>query len=215
MKKQTALKSVTIGTPHNGDFTAEYINSLFGMAFSTNAQIRLHLFESCLVHQARNKIADACRTDYLLFIDTDMAFPTSGLNRLMELDKDIVGGLYYSRKAPHMPHAYKLEDGVYKSISEIPTEPFACDAVATGFMLIKKEVFDEFEKAINEKRCRLPFDFESTETGELGEDIAFCKRAKELGFEIWCDPTFPIGHVAKDVITNNHFEAYREVEKQK
>ena len=29
----------------------------------------------------------------------------------------------------------------------------------------------------------------------LGEDLAFCKRADELGFEIWCEPFVRVGHI--------------------
>jgi hypothetical protein len=28
----------------------------------------------------------------------------------------------------------------------------------------------------------------------LGEDYAFCKRARDAGFEIWCDPAFDVIH---------------------
>ena len=35
---------------------------------------------------------------------------------------------------------------------------------------------------------------------KLGEDLAFCQRARASGSQIWCDPTVRIGHVAKIVI---------------
>lgn len=204
--------SVTIGTPHNRDLTPEYVNSLLGMvmktAFSTPVQVRLHLHEGCYVHQGRNKIADKCHTDYLLFIDSDMAFPVDGLMKLIDLDKDICGGMYFSRKAPNLPLVYHLKEGNYAAIEEIPDKPFSCDAIATGFMLIKKEVLDGFDSYVK-KNKQLPFDFMKQTDGELGEDLAFCKRAKELGFEIWCDPTIEIGHVATEVVTRNNYEAYK------
>lgn len=207
---------MTIGTPHNGDFTAEYINSLMGMSFyaytTKGISIRLHLAETCLVHQGRNNIASKCYDDYLLFIDTDMAFPVDALNKLIEADKDIIGGLYYSRKAPNLPHVFKQDEkGKYTVYEDCPQDKvFECDSIATGFMLIRKNVLEAFDKAISEKKFRLPFDFMTTEqNGELGEDMAFCNRAKQLDFKIWCDPTIPLGHVGKDVITRNNYEAYK------
>jgi WXG100 family type VII secretion target len=29
-----------------------------------------------------------------------------------------------------------------------------------------------------------------------GEDTAFCRRATQCGYEIWCEPTARIGHIA-------------------
>jgi len=216
-KKKQASKqiSVTIGTPHNGDFTAEYINSLLGMAFhafvSKGVQIKLHLHEGCYVHQGRNNIASKCFSDYLLFVDSDMAFPVDGLNKLIEADKDIIGGLYYSRKAPNLPHVFNYDEaGKLNIFEDCPQdEIFECDAIATGFMLIKKSVLDAFDEHLKKEPSDLPFNFKHVNGVELGEDMAFCYRAKQLGFKIFCDPTIALGHVAKDVITRNNYLAWK------
>ena len=34
----------------------------------------------------------------------------------------------------------------------------------------------------------------------VGEDLAFCLRARELGYKIWCDPTISLGHVGQLII---------------
>ena len=31
---------------------------------------------------------------------------------------------------------------------------------------------------------------------KYGEDLAFCWRVKEIGKEMWCDPTARVGHIA-------------------
>jgi len=207
------MSNITIGIPHNGDFTPEFIISLFNLLFSTEASCKLNLFESCLVHQARNKILLDCKDDYLLFIDTDLAFPADSLTKLLAQDKDIIGGLYYSRKAPHLPLAFKLKDGKYHNIMEIPDEPFQCDSVATGFMLIKKKVIEKFREQLKLK-MENPFDFIRRDKDfELGEDMSFCKRAKDLGFEIWCDPTIKLLHCSKTYACKELFESYVEAGK--
>ena len=33
-------------------------------------------------------------------------------------------------------------------------------------------------------------------TDKYGEDLAFCDRVKQLGREIWCDPSVRPGHIA-------------------
>jgi GT2 family glycosyltransferase len=40
---------------------------------------------------------------------------------------------------------------------------------------------------------------------DLGEDLAFCKRANKAGFQIWCDTNLICGHYANDVITEKHY----------
>ena len=32
---------------------------------------------------------------------------------------------------------------------------------------------------------------------KYGEDIAFCDRVKQIGGEIWCEPTVRPGHIAQ------------------
>jgi hypothetical protein len=44
---------------------------------------------------------------------------------------------------------------------------------------------------------------------ELGEDLAFCKRAGDLGFEIWAEPTVKLGHVGHLVVYPEQQEIYQ------
>ena len=37
--------------------------------------------------------------------------------------------------------------------------------------------------------------FESGDVQDMcGEDVSFCLDAKEMGYEIWCDPKIRVGH---------------------
>jgi hypothetical protein len=45
---------------------------------------------------------------------------------------------------------------------------------------------------------------------ELGEDLAFCKRAKDLGYEIWAEPMVKLGHVGHLVIYPDYEERFRD-----
>ena len=44
-------------------------------------------------------------------------------------------------------------------------------------------------------------------TMDLGEDLAFCKRAADLGYEIWAEPTVKLGHIGHITV----YPEYREV----
>jgi precorrin-6B methylase 2 len=74
-------------------------------------------------------------------------------------------------------------------------------------MLIKKKVLDAFSPEVI-KKIGFPFNMRQREDGyEDGEDLSFCRRAKFIGFEVWCDPTFILGHVGHNVFDKRHYNA--------
>jgi hypothetical protein len=44
---------------------------------------------------------------------------------------------------------------------------------------------------------------------ELGEDLAFCKRATDMGYEIWAEPSVKLGHIGHITIYPEYEELYR------
>lgn len=46
-------------------------------------------------------------------------------------------------------------------------------------------------------------------TRELGEDLAFCKRATELGYSIYAEPTVRLGHIGHLAIYPEYREMYK------
>ena len=45
---------------------------------------------------------------------------------------------------------------------------------------------------------------------ELGEDLAFCKRATGLNHEIWAEPTVRLGHIGHVTIYPEYRELYEK-----
>ncbi len=139
----------------------------------------------CAVRAIRNK------SDFLLFIDDDMIFPANTCERLVSLDKDIVGPPYRGRTI-NSKRIVTLLNGNKVNLDEPHgkefDEPFEVQAKGTGVMLVKTEVF---------KMDRPWFDFEFSDLGActMGEDYFFCRKAREKGFKIWCDPTLSIKHI--------------------
>ena len=56
-----------------------------------------------------------------------------------------------------------------------------------GAVLMETRVMRDVMMA-NTGKCFLP-------EALLGEDLAFCRRARNLGYEIWCEPTARVGHI--------------------
>jgi hypothetical protein len=73
--------------------------------------------------------------------------------------------------------------------TDYPNGFLTCEGVATGFLLIKTDVF---------KKLKHPYFFwESGKDGEVtvGEDFWFCKKAKKAGYELWVDLLVEVKHI--------------------
>lgn len=134
---------------------------------------------------------------HMLFLDHDMLLnPTfnSLTNRmedpitsLVKRDKDIIGAPYNFRSLPLKSTASPLTD----LVSSDATQPYKCNVVATGFLLIKMSVFDKIEKPY--------FNFGRDANAELvyGEDTFFCQQAIKAGIDVWADPKVQIKHLGE------------------
>ena len=136
---------------------------------------------------------------HVCFVDTDMTFPADTINRLLELQKPVVGVASRKKK---LPRQYTIEVDDLRGAwpigdDELPAEPFSRIngypiLVGTGLMLI------DLEKVKPVSKPWFKFDTfwnEGEEPGYTGEDIYFCRKVWKAGLEVWCDPTIKIGHI--------------------
>ena len=167
-------------------------------------------FNACsLIYDSRNKLAAKAMKDefdYVLWLDSDMVFSPDILEKLVADDKDIVSGLYFRRSHPYSPVIYKdseLKDGrlVWSDYTDYPKEElFKVAGAGFGCVLMKTDViFDMAGK----------FGDWFTPLYSSGEDLAFCYRARELGYEIWCDSRIKCGHMSHQMITEDFYEALK------
>lgn len=170
------------------------------------------VMDTCYIDQGRNicfKFAQEKKADYFLFVDSDIHLKTNAettINKMINLGKDVVTGIYYTRLWPHMPTVYTLkENQKLQPIANIPAEPFKVEICGGGFMLISKKVLQAFSEDVVLKEGQ-PFDFISKDGEPFREDVSFCIRLKKLGFEIWADPTIEIEHLTKVPITSKDWD---------
>lgn len=174
--------------------------------------VSVHIGSICgcsVVSRARNLLVrdflDSDATD-LLFIDSDINFDPADIYRLMAWGSDPVRGIVAG-----VPRT-RSTDKVYIMDLDEQDGHVTMDAmglvrakrVATAFMLIQRPVLEELigrnpDWAYYDKRTdrtvHAVFDFKLTEEGYMGEDFLFCDRARELGYEVWVDPTVKLGHM--------------------
>jgi hypothetical protein len=163
-----------------------------------------------VVSRARNLLTkdflESKCTD-LIFIDSDINFEPEDVFRLMawttDPKKGIVAGVPRIRGEERV-YITALE---YDDNQELTMNSMGLVRgmrLATAFMMVRRDVFETLVEAhpewtyYDKKSDRmLPaiFDFKLTEEGYMGEDFLFCDRAREVGFEVWIDPTIKLGHM--------------------
>ncbi len=172
-----------------------------------------------VVSRARNLLAQdmlESDCDYLLFVDSDINFEPEHIFRLMAWAQDpkkgIVAGVPRTRSETKTYIANLEYDG-NGDLTMNGMGLVRAERVATAFMLVRREVFTTMVEAhpewkyYDKKTDRtIPclFDFQLTEEGYIGEDYLFCDRARELGFEVWVDPTITLGHMGVQEYTGNY-----------
>lgn len=151
-----------------------------------------------LIPRARNNIvAEFLKTDFetLFFIDGDIEFSVEDVSKLWNMNKDVSCGAYR-----HKVDSSKLEvwkDGRLKNI-ENSKDPMKVDFAGTGFILIKRKILEDMctdDLEYEEKGVKYAlFDTMIDDGTYLSEDYTFCKRFRDSGGEIWCDPTIKLTH---------------------
>lgn len=115
------------------------------------------------------------RFDYLMWIDTDMIFPKDVLFRLVAHNKDVVGANYRTRTAPFR-HAGHYLDGTDRNVMATGLVPMA--HLPTGLLMTRFDIY----RSLPKPWFRAPRD-----ESEPRDDVYFCNRAREAGYEVWCD----------------------------
>lgn len=155
---------------------------------------------STFIPGARNSLVERALergSEWILFLDDDHVWPSDHLMRLLKHDEMIVGSLYMRRQPPFVPLAFSHmdEDGTYTAIdlTTLPGEGLLqVHAVGTAGLLVKSEVFRAIEYPW--------FEWGKVGNWEAGEDIIFCEKAREAGFNIYVDLEAQLGHMAPSAI---------------
>ncbi len=175
-----------------------------------------------MIYHSRNKIAQKfLETDakWLLMIDDDI-IPCIGrpawmrstvtstknvpdaplqrhvLQRLIGANKTLIGGAYFGRQegGPLMCSDRSLEPKARAYQDEVAP----VDWVATGCMLVHRKVFQDIEEKYPELKSPITngeFDYFHPINSVTGEDVSFCKRAKQAGHQAHIDLGLPVFHV--------------------
>lgn len=185
--------------------------------------------DSGRIVSARNQLVKEFLTtqaDWLFWIDTDMGFEKDSLEKLIDIadpeTRPIVGGLCFGQKVvskdnyggqirKSYPTILKLDEEENDQYVLLPAivypinQVILCDATGAAFVLVHRSVFEAFDgedwyEEILYKNNKHKF----------GEDISFCVRAKQLGFNTFVHTGVKTSHLKEQWITDvdywNNFE---------
>jgi hypothetical protein len=209
------------------------------------------IFNESLITRARNYLVDeflrAEAFTHLLFIDADIGFDPRDVIACLALDKEVVGGPYPKKsikwtsvkeavvKNPNI-NVGELEkvsgDFVFNPAPGTEkfsvAEPIEVLELGTGFMMVKREVFNKMQKAFpmikykpdhvgqanfdGSRYIHAYFDtvIDSVDsiTGGgseryLSEDYMFCQMWRKIGGKIWLCPWMRTNHIGTYAFTGD------------
>lgn len=201
--------NVIIATPGHSMMSV-YVKSLFaligklneeGLTWAWSSEYSSHVAdarEMTLNGDNRNIITEQrpfkgeITYDKILWIDSDITFTPDYAMKLIKSDKDIISGAYLLGSGEVTAYKKLLGEGYsYEEVKNM-TEPIQIAGCGFGFLAVKSGVFESltrpwFQAAIITSDDGFTFPL-------MGEDLSWCKRVTDAGYEIWFDPTVRVTH---------------------
>lgn len=238
-------RAVMVATPmYGGMCTGHYVGGLIGaINVLKNQNIPCYwaqMGNESLITRARNELTriflENPKFTHLMFIDADIHFPAAAVYELMQADKEIVCGVYPKKEVDWENVGKAAREGrdnlqdfggayVVNMVSETGDGDTDSDGLlevrhgGTGFMLIKREVFEKLKLHVPTYRTSTVKDSEGNyikpltheffatsidETGALlSEDYHFCDLWRKHGGKIYANPFIHLEHVGTYVYTGN------------
>lgn len=207
------MKSVFIATPaFDGRVHIPYALSLadtqmFLKMHNYAVTVQLTASGSLLVAE-RNRLVQAfwdSGCDYMLCIDSDLGWPAQAVLAMLDQGKEFVCGIYPARGTGGKEFTFRAAKNENGAIIQ-DKHLLKMEYVPAGFMLISRSAINKMREKFPElyyspkvPKNNPPSAYCLFETkvwdGEFwGEDYVFCRRAREAGVEIWCDPLIEFDH---------------------
>ena len=209
--------------------TALYCKEI-GLKFSVST------ITDSLINRARNNLVAKFLANpqytHLIFLDVDLEFGHEDIIKMLWHNKDIIAGAYPIKNINWDKVAQMSKDGVpAKDLLKKSTrfvvnpKPNSSGAIevengalslydaGTGFMCIKREVFEKMIAAYPELKFKDDTGSMSLEEGNwtyaffnsyvdddgrfLSEDYGFCRYWQKIGGKVWVDPSMDIKHLGR------------------
>jgi hypothetical protein len=185
------------------------------------------LFNDCYITMARNRLVHRfmqSKATHLLFIDADIKFNPEDVLSMIAADKDLICGVYSKKQIdwdllknaakndiPAEQLKYYTGNLVGNLLDEAATvlninEPVEIAHAGTGFMLIKRTVFEKLQDKVPSYRSNyigeeefhkdyFALSIDPKNQCYFGEDYHFCQLWRQHGGKIYAAPWVRLSHI--------------------
>jgi hypothetical protein len=165
------------------------------------------LVNESLISRGRNtltaKFLHNKESTHLMFIDSDIGWEPWHLLVMLNRDVDVIGGLYPMKSLP-----IKWCVNGFEGAEEGPDHLQEVSKTGTGFMLIKRHVFEKLDAhpavrpfmndiglpAELNPYMKTYFDTAVRESRYYSEDWTFCENWRDIGGKVWVDKRVLLRH---------------------
>jgi hypothetical protein len=155
--------------------------------FNTMNDIDTHVFmdASTILLTQRERLASAAidlGAEYMLWLDSDMVFPSTTAVRLLAHNEPVVAANYVRRQLPAKGVAYQQIGDWENPLSfDIEDDLVEIEGIGMGCILMKTEIFAKLRKPWFE------FGWSPESNDFLGEDMLLCQKIAAEGYTIKVD----------------------------
>lgn len=147
-----------------------------------------------LVQHARNGLAEIglqSGAGQFFWVDADQEWRPEQFLRLLRHPVEAVGGTY--------PKKQDEEEYTFRAVIGERNGLLAVQSMGTGFLRVSRQALETvwnaalpYEKGgMSFRKC---FDVSVVEGRLIGEDTYFCAALADVGYQVWLDPSFTVGH---------------------
>lgn len=197
---------VIIATPGNM-MCYNYVQSLAETLAYLSTRNITYKYVNCQgspVNLARDKVAaEIMKYSYkkVIWIDSDIGFTPNDFMKLYDSDKDIISGAYLLANGNTSTIVLFPQDRKQGKVELLKNDilkmsrPVKAESVGFGFIAISSNVFGKLSKPYFELFNSVLRLGNKEIYLTVGEDISWCIKAKNVGFDIWFDPAVLVNHM--------------------
>lgn len=167
----------------------------------------------------------ASKATHLVMVDSDVAWQPGSVLKLVDAGVEFVAGIYPKRIGDTPEFNLRMLPGEVQSL-DLKTGLLEVEGVPAGFVCLTRGALERMVKGYPETKFsfrELPggvaydlFDayWITDEQGlrhKLGEDYSFCRRWRDLGGKVWCDPSIGMGHIGLKTWAGRLSDEFRAV----
>jgi choline kinase len=158
------------------------LNELTSHLVRSNVDYNLFFQNGSVLPEQRTALVSSAlnaKCDYILWLDSDMVFPKNLYQRLSSHNYDIVACTYSTRTKPYRNVAFLTHDFNDRLTASVGVHNVS--SVGMGLMLTNIDVYRSITKPW------FMFDYDVQTSSYLGEDIYFCRRLVDSGYNLYVD----------------------------